>query len=522
MPKVNQSSVKAPAKLLKSTGIVAFMTMLSRLLGFVRDMIFADIFGAGAAFDAFVIAFKFPNFLRRLFGEGAFSQAFVPVLSEYQQQKTREEVQAFVDHIAGVLGIVLTGVVLLAEIAAPGIIAVFAPGYLHDPVRFALATHMLHWTAPYLLLIALTAFSGAILNTYRQFAVPAFTPVLLNITFIVIAYFWAPHTAEPIVTLSIGVVIAGVIQAAFQVPFLMRVKLLPLPRWGFRDAGVMRVMTLMVPALFGVSVAQIGLLVDNFFASYLPAGSISWLYYSDRLTYLPLGVIGVALATVVLPHLSRKHIAGDTVAYGQAMDWALRQALLIGLPAAIGLGVLAGPILVTLIHHGAFNVFDVLMTRRALWAFSAGLPAFMLIKVLASGYYARQNIKTPVRIAAIALGVNVGLNFALIHPLAHAGLALATSIAAMLNAACLWILLVKKGFYQPQEGWMLFVGRIVIACGVMGALIFWWGGDLSAWLDWTMWPRILHLLMIIVGGFIAYVLCLMMLGFRIQHIKAPQ
>src|SRR3990167_1169228 len=422
-------------KLVKSTSTVAIFTLLSRIGGFLRDMIFANIFGAGALFDAFVVAFRLPNFLRRLFGEGAFAQAFVPILAEHRAKQSHEEVQAFVNHVAGTLAFAVACVVISAEIFSPLLIMIFAPGFLHlHPASFLAAQHMIRIMFPYLLLIVLTAFAGAILNTYGFFAAPAFTPVLLNIALIGVALLWAPHAAEPIYVLAWGVMLGGLAQLLIQIPFLKRIHLMPRFKWGFRDPGVLLIVKRMLPALFGVSVAQISLLVDNMFASFLPSGSITWLYYSDRLIYFPLGVIGVALATVVMPFLSKNHAEKDEAVFSATLDWALRCTLFIGAPCAVGLFVLSGPILSTLLHSGKFNSFDVIMTAKSLSAFAVGLPAFMLIKILASAFYARHNIKTPVKVAAIAMIVNLILNFILVFPLKHAGLALATSLAALVNA----------------------------------------------------------------------------------------
>ncbi len=508
-------------KLFKSTLIVSGMTLISRVLGFVRDVVLAVIFGAGPAFDAFVVAFKLPNFFRRLFGEGAFSQAFVPVLAEYRTKRSPEEVRAFINHITGSLSVALLLVVAIAEIIAPFIIMIFAPGFLHDPIRFPYATHMIRITFPYLLLIALTAFAGAILNTYNRFAVPAVTSVLLNVAMIVVAWSWAPHASIPIYVLAWGVMIGGVVQLLVQLPFLQQLRLMPMPRLQWRDPGVLRVMKLMVPALFGVSVAQISLLIDNFFASFLPDGSISWLYYSDRLTYLPLGVIGVALATVVLPNLSRHHSAASSDTYSKTLDWALRMVVLIGVPAAVALFILAGPLLATLIRHGAFDSFDVIMTRKSLWAFSLGLPGFMLVKIVASAFYSKQNIKTPVKVAAAAVVVNLILNIALIKPLAHAGLALSTSIASLVDALVLLFLLLKKDIYHPEPGWLLLFLRIVLANVAMGVVIGFSAGHLFRWLNGSVWERTGHLAWVISLGLITYLLALLILGLRPKDLRPP-
>ena len=512
---------KKRPRLLRSTSIVAGMTLLSRIMGFVRDVILAQIFGAGPAFDAFIIALKLPNFMRRLFGEGAFAQAFVPVMSELRQQHPHEDVQQFVNRIAGTLGFVVMLVVALAEIATPLVVMVFAPGFAHDGLRAQLAIHMLHITFPYLLLIVMAAFSGAVLNTCNHFSIPAFTPVLLNVALISVAWWWAPHVTTPIYVLAWGLLIGGVAQLLIQIPALWAKGLMPKPTLGFKDPQVRRVMRLMVPALFGVSVAQISLLIDNFFASFLPEGSISWLYYSDRLTYLPLGVIGVALATVVLPNLSRHHADNNHQQYSSTLSWALRLELLVGVPAAVALFILAGPILATLIHHGAFNSHDVVMTSESLKAFALGLPAFMLIKILASAFYSRKDIRTPVKIAVFAVVFNVVFNLLLIGPLRHAGLALSTTLAASINATFLITLLLRRKIFDPGGQWLGYFSRLIIANSVMGVLIWWMAGSLQQWLRWSLWLRIEHLLMVIIAGIFCYAMVLIASGFKVKSLRAP-
>ncbi len=504
-------------RLFKSTGLVSAMTMLSRILGFAREMIIAYLFGATAGVDAFIVAFKIPNFMRRLFAEGAFSQAFVPVLSEYRQTRDEKDIRAFVNHMFGTLGMVLLAVSIVAILIAPVLVRIFAPGFGDDSTRYTLATHMLRITFPYLLLISLTAFAGAVMNTYGRFGIPAFTPVLLNVSLIATALWLSPYTAKPIYALAWGVLIAGVVQLLFQLPFLKRLHLLPTRPWPtLRDPGVRRVLKLMVPALFGVSVAQINLLLDTIFASFLKVGSVSWLYYSDRLMTFPLGVFGVAIATVILPHLSRKFADQDSPAYSYALDWALQGILIIGVPSAVGLFILSGPLLATIFQHGHFNADDVMMTRQSLMAFAFGVPGFMLIKVLASGFYARQNIKTPVKVAAIAMVTNMCLNAALIVPLAHAGLALATTIAGVLNAGLLWWLLCRRGIYKPSPGWLKFLMRLVLANAVMAMLLVWFSGNLYQWLEWSWWQRAGHLALLVTMAVAAYFASLWACGFKWQ------
>lgn len=508
-------------KLLKSTSMVAVITMLSRILGFVRDLVMAQVFGAGPAFDAFVIAFKIPNFLRRLFGEGAFAQAFIPILAEYRAKKTPEEVRDFLNRVAGTLTLAVLVIVLIAEIITPLLIILFAPGFLKDPGRFHMSRVMLQITFPYLLLITLTAFTGAILNTYGRFAVAAFAPVMLNVAMIAVAYFWAPHTQTPIYILAWGVIFGGILQLLVTAPFLLKLKLLPMPKLGFKDAGVRRVMKLMVPAIFGVSVAQVSLLIDSFFASFLPQGSISWLYYSDRFIYLPVGVIGLALSIVVMPHLARHHNENSPRDFSITLDWALRCLLIIGLPSAVGLFVLAGPLLATLIHHGEFGNRDVIMTARSLMAFAVGVPAVMAVKILASAFYSRQDIRTPVKIAVMAMGVGLIMNLVLIFPLKHAGLALATAIGSMFNASFLLWHILKEKIYMPLPKWKIFLTRLLLSNFVMGLLIAWLAGGVERWLNWSPSERYLHLFLILAVGGISYGVMLLLSGVRIRDFQPP-
>ena len=410
------------------------MTMLSRVLGLARDVIFARFIGADGAADAFFVAFKIPNFLRRLFAEGAFAQAFVPVLSEYREKGSKEAIQNFIDRVAGCLGLSLFALTLLVVVAAPLFTAIFGMGFLvNSPEKFALTTELLRITFPYLLLISLTGLAGSILNSYDRFAVPAITPIFLNICLITAAVVISPMFEVPVMALAWGVLVAGVVQLAFQVPFLMRLGLMPHPKVDWGDESIRKVLKLMAPAMFGVSVSQINLTFDTILASFLPTGSVSWLYYSDRLTELPLGVFGIAIATVILPSLSRKHVSGCN-SFSETVDWALRMILLIALPASIALFVLAEPILLSLFQYGTTTPRDIGMSAASLQAYSLGLTAFMLIKVLASAHFSRQDTKTPVKIGIIAMASNMVLNVVFVLPayylwqIGHAGLALATSV----------------------------------------------------------------------------------------------
>lgn len=479
-------------------------------------MVFARVFGADAVTDAFFVAFKIPNFLRRLFAEGAFATAFVPVLTEFKTQREQHELKQFVDHIAGTLGLVLLGVSAIGVLAAPLIVALFGFGWVMkgDSASLDLAAEMLRLTFPYLFFISLTAFAGGVMNAHKRFAVPAFTPVLLNMSLIGCALWLSPQMNEPIVALAWGVLIAGISQFVFQLPFLHRLQLLPRPRPKFGDEGVARVIKLMVPALFAVSVTQINLLLDTVLASFLASGSISWLYYSDRLMEFPLGILGVALGTVLLPQLSRERAADQPEQFRRSLDWGLRMALLFGLPAAVGLGLLAGPMLATLFLSDAFSVHDVAMSRQSLMAYSTGLLAFILIKVLAPAYYAQQDTKTPVRIGIIAMLANMLFNLILIFPLQHAGLALATSLSAYLNAFLLWRGLRRNGTYQPLEGWSRLVLVVVIACAVMGGVLWSLVGDVALWGGDDPWARALYLVVVIAVGALGYFMTLLLLGMR--------
>ncbi len=504
--------------LLRSTGVVSAMTTLSRVTGFLRDVIYAQLFGAGSGMDAFFVAFRIPNFLRRLFAEGAFSQAFVPVFAEYQTQRSQAELRALVDQVSGTLGAILFVISAIGVIAAPLLIFIFAPGFSKDADKYALTVEMLRITFPYLFFISLTALAGGILNSCGRFAIPAVTPVLLNMTMIGAALWLAPCFDKPVTGLAWGVFIAGVIQLSFQVPFLRQVKLLPRPRWDWAAQGVQKILKLMLPAVFGSSVAQVNLLIDTLVASFLISGSVSWLYYSDRLVEFPLGIFGVALGTVILPRLSRQHSRAEAVEFSRTLDWGLRWALLIGLPATIALILLAIPLLSALFQYGAFTAQDVEMSARSLMAFALGLVAFMLIKILAPGFYSRQDTRSPVKYGVIAMGVNTALVLILVWPLAHAGLALATSLAAFLNAGLLFFNLRQRRIYQPQPGWRKFLLQLCAANLIM-ALLLWFGiGDLSNWMNASASQRLLHLSGLVVGGGIGYALAILAVGIRPRHL----
>ncbi len=505
-------------KMVKSTVTVSSMTLLSRMLGFIRDMVVARIFGAGLETDAFFVAFKIPNFMRRLFAEGAFALSFVPVLSEYKAQRDHDEIKRLTDDVAGTFGAVLLLITVIGVLAAPLLIAIFAPGFIDEPGKYDLATEMLRLTFPYIFFISLTAFAGGILNTYGRFGVPAFTPVLLNLVLISCALWLAPQMDEPIMALAWGVFFAGLAQLLFQFPFLAKLKLLPRPRFNRKNKGVQKIKTLIIPALFGSSVAQINLLLDTLIASFLVTGSVTWLYFSDRLVEFPLGILGIALATVILPNLSQQHAAASTEAFSKTLDWALRWVLIVGTPAMVGLFLLAGPMLTTLFQYGAFSQHDVEMAAGSLMAYSIGLMGFILVKVLAPGFYARQDTKTPVKIGIIAMLANMVMNLILVFPLAHVGLALATSLSAFLNAFLLFRVLRREGVYRPEAGWLTLMLQVLAANLAMAALLWWGAGDLQNWFAWSGWQRSMQLLLWVAAGAALYFVVLLLCGVKFRQL----
>lgn len=509
-----ETMVPKRQSLLRSTSLVSIMTLISRLVGFARDMILAQLFGAQAGMDAFYVAFRIPNFMRRLFAEGAFSQAFVPVLAEYQQTRTVDEVRTFIARIAGQLGAILSIVTVIGVLAAPVIIFIFAPGFGENSVRSLLATEMLRLTFPFLMLVSLTAMAGAILNTYGYFGVPAFTPVLLNICMILAALYLCPLLSQPVVGLAWGVLIAGIAQLLFQIPFLYQRNLLVKPKLVWNDPGVKRVLKLMIPALFGVSIAQINLMVDSIFASFLKVGSVTWLYYTDRLTDFPLGVFGVAIATVILPHLSRRHAEQSKEKFSRALDWGLRLLLLIGIPSALGLSLFAMPLIAGCFAYGAFSADDVIQTQRSLITLGSGVPAFMMVKVLASGFYARQDIKTPVKVGALVMVINSLLCLVFIWPLAHAGLTLASALASYINCAILLFLLKRRGIYQPMTGWFKYILQLGVANTAVAVYLLLMTGSMSFWLAQSPVLRLTWLLAHVTVAVLIYFVSLYVTGIR--------
>ncbi|WP_312154347.1 murein biosynthesis integral membrane protein MurJ [Atlantibacter hermannii] len=502
--------------LLKSLAAVSSMTMFSRVLGFARDAIVARVFGAGMATDAFFVAFKLPNLLRRIFAEGAFSQAFVPILAEYKSKQGEEATRLFVSYVSGLLTLALALVTVAGIVGAHWVILVTAPGFVDTADKFALTEQLLRITFPYILLISLASLAGAILNTWNRFSVPAFAPTLLNISMIGFALFAVPYFHPPVLALAWAVTVGGVLQLLYQLPHLKKIGMLVLPRINFRDAGAMRVMKQMGPAIVGVSVSQISLIINTIFASFLVSGSVSWMYYADRLMEFPSGVLGVALGTILLPSLSRSFASGNHQEYNRLMDWGLRLCFLLALPSAVALGILAEPLIAALFQYGKFNAFDAVMTQRALVAYSVGLTGLIVVKVLAPGFYSRQDIKTPVKIAIVTLIMTQVMNLAFIGPLKHAGLSLSIGLAACLNASLLYWQLRKQKIFQPEPGWARFLIRLIIAVLVMAGALIGVMMVMPAWDIGSMPYRILRLLAVVCVGVVAYFATLAVLGFRVK------
>ncbi len=502
--------------LLKSLANVSGMTLISRILGFLRDMLQAIYFGAGSATDAFNVAFKLPNLLRRVFAEGAFSQAFVPVLAEHKNTKTHQETQEFVAAVMGLLATILLGITILGMIFASVVIWITAPGFTNDPNKFALTVSLLRITFPYILFISLASLMGGVLNTWGLFSIPSFTPTILNISFIIFILAFR-HFFEPsILTLAWATFVGGLFQLLFQVPYLKKIDMLVRPKVAWQNPAVRKVVRLMGPAIFAVSIAQISMVINTIYASFLPTGSISWMYYADRLMEFPSGVLGVALGTILLPSLSRHASSGNRENFSRLLDWGIRLCLLLALPATVGLGMLAKPLTMTLFMHGKFTMHDVTMTSYALIAYSIGLLGIILVKVLAPGFYASQDIKTPVKIAIFVLLCTQLMNLAFIGPFKHAGLSLSIGLSACLNAANLCYFLIKKKLYQPQSGWGTFLIRLIVAILGMALAI-----ELSLHflpLDFAgkMLLRVFSLVEVMIVAIIAYFGSLFVLGFRLR------
>ena len=505
-------------QLFKSTAIVGSMTLISRLLGFVRDMLIARIFGVDFATDAFFVAFKIPNLFRRLFAEGAFAHVFVPVLVVNKARDNKDALKLLIERTAGSLAVILACISLLGMLVAPLLIWMLAPGFAWQGLQHDLAVNLLQITLPYLFFIGLVAFVGSVLNVHGKFAVPALTPVFLNITMIAAAIWLAPVMDVPVMALAWGVFAAGVVQLLFQMPSLIALGLITRVRLGFHDSEVSKILGLMGPVIFGVSITQINLLVDTLIASFLKTGSVSWLYYSDRIVEFPLGLLGLALGVVILPSLARSHAAEDAKTFSDSLDWGLRLVFLIGMPATIVLFLLAEPMLSTLFQYKEFTVSDVYFSGLSLKAYSLGLIAYLAIKVLVSGFTSRQDVKTPVRYGVYAMIASLGLNIVLVYPFAHAGLALATSLGAFVNAVLLLRRLLKDNIFQPTMRWWMFMVRILLASMAMSGILF-YKVDVALWSHWSVIDRLLNLIKWIAIGGGVYVGALYLLGFKPCHLK---
>ncbi len=504
--------------LLKAAASVSAMTFVSRITGLAREIIGFNLFGASAAMDAFQVAWRIPNLLRRLFAEGAFSQAFVPVFAEYRASKSHIETQALADRVASLLAAALFLVTLVGVIAAPLLVLATASGFSGNTDKLALTSQLVRITFPYIFFISLISLSAGILNSFGKFKTPAFTPVLLNLAVIASAVFLAPYVNPPVLALAVGTLIGGVLQLAFQIPALRSIGMLPRISIGalrFRnDPGVAKVLSLMGPAILGVSVAQISLLINTQIASFLPTGSVSWLTAADRLMEFPSALLGVALGTVLLPSLAGLK-AGDKVeAFSRLLDWGLRLTLMLTLPAALALGIIAVPLVSTLFQHGHFGAQDVLMTRTALVAYAVGLAGIILVKVLAPGYYARQNVKTPVRIAVFTLFVTQVLNLLFVPWLQHAGLALSIGLGACLNAGMLFHFLRRGGGFQPQAGWLTFILKLAVALYLMGGALWWLSGSDQQWLGYGTFEKCARLAFLVMASATVYFASLWAMGFR--------
>ncbi len=504
--------------LLKALTMMSGMTLVSRVFGFIRDMVIARIFGAGFAMDAFAVAFILPNLLRRIFAEGAFSQAFVPVLMEYKQLKDSKSTRLFLAKISGLLSFVLIIASAIGIVAAPWIMLVSAPGFENEPEKFDLAIQLLRITFPYILFVSLSSLASSILNTWNQFAIPAFAPTLLNISFIICALFLAPYCHPPILALSIAVFVGGLLQLLLQLPYVKNIGMLVVPNFHFKDSAVWRVVRQMGPAIFGISVAQLSLVINTIFASFLVSGSISWIYYADRLMGLPVGLLAASLSTILLPLLSQHVVNRNQKHFSRLLDWAIRLSLVLSLPASVGLAILSMPIIQTLFMYDQFTYYDAQMTQQALIAYSIGIVGIMLVKVFAPSFYAIKDMKTPVKVAILSIVLTQLMNGLFIWHLRHAGLALSIALGATFNAIMLWIFLRKHQLYQPNPGWAVFLSQLAFAVGMMAAVLVLLPVYLPCQWDGTLWQRAGWLMVLISAGGITYFAALYAIGLRLHHL----
>ena len=514
------------ARLLRSGMVSAAATFMSRILGMVRDIAIAQLLGAGLMADVFFFANRIPNFFRRLFAEGAFAQSFVPVLTKCSKEEDASALKELIAKSAGTLGLIVLVISVIGMVASPVVTAIFGWGWFEaylndapDAEKFTQASTLLEITFPYLFFITLTALCSSVLNVHGSFAIPAITPCWLNITMIVVAYFIAPHFEDPNKVLAYGMVAGGVVQLIFQLPFIIKLGLMVRPKWGWSHPGVKRIRTLMIPALFGVSASQLNLLVNTVLASFLATGSISYLYYSDRLLEFPIGIFAVAISTVILPALSRVDIKTQHGNYVRTLDWGVRLVLLLGIPSALGIIALREPILRVIFMRGAFSEENVILSSHSLLASVSGLCAIMLVRVLVQGFAALQDTKTPVRCSIVAIIANICFNLILVWPLDYIGLALSTALAAFVNAGQLLYLLHKRDIYKVSATTLLFIGKALISGIVMAVAVRYFSPDFSVWADMSTLTSIFYLAALIVGGALLFGLCCIALGIRPRHIK---
>ena len=514
------------ARLLRSGMVSAAATFMSRILGMVRDIAIAQLLGAGLMADVFFFANRIPNFFRRLFAEGAFAQSFVPVLTKCSKEEDASALKELIAKSAGTLGLIVLVISVIGMVASPVVTAIFGWGWFEaylndapDAEKFTQASTLLEITFPYLFFITLTALCSSVLNVHGSFAIPAITPCWLNITMIVVAYFIAPHFEDPNKVLAYGMVAGGVVQLIFQLPFIIKLGLMVRPKWGWSHPGVKRIRTLMIPALFGVSASQLNLLVNTVLASFLATGSISYLYYSDRLLEFPIGIFAVAISTVILPALSRVDIKTQHGNYVRTLDWGVRLVLLLGIPSALGIIALREPILRVIFMRGAFSEENVILSSHSLLASVSGLCAIMLVRVLVQGFAALQDTKTPVRCSIVAIIANICFNLILVWPLDYIGLALSTALAAFVNAGQLLYLLYKRDIYKVSSTTLLFIGKALISGIVMAVAVRYFSPDFSVWATMSTLTSIFYLAALIIGGALLFGLCCMALGIRPRHIK---
>ncbi|MDC0423144.1 murein biosynthesis integral membrane protein MurJ [Methylophilaceae bacterium] len=502
----------------KTLANVSGMTTLSRILGFLRDSIIATTFGAGIATDAFFVAFKIPNLLRRISAEGAFTQAFIPILAEYKAKKSKKDINLLINKVATLLGIILVVITLFGIFGAPWIIYISAPGFSADPNKFELTVSLLRITFPYILFISLVSMAGGILNTFGKYNVPAFTPVWLNVSLIVGALFFSSSFSNPVFVLAWAVFIGGILQLIYQLPFLSQIDCIPKADFDFKEPGLWKMMKLMIPAILGVSITQISLLINTIFASFLATGSVSWLYYADRLMEFPAGVLGVALSTVLLPSLSKSFSDNKHTEYSRLINWGLKLAILFGAPAAVALGLLSVPIISTLFFYGAFTQYDVLMTQYAVIAYSIGLIGLILVKVLAPAFYAQQNIKTPVKIAIFTLFCTQFMNLIFIGYFKHAGLALAVGLGACINAGLLFYFLRRYEAFKLESQWLSFLIKIITALIIMSLFLLYTRGTIEEWTSFSLLSKISRLFFLVSAGSAVYFVALFLLGINLKEL----